>query len=142
MFAAAGMTSVPFVWHRRMINLKGYTPFTQAVMDFWPWPQGQGFRNASYWWSYILSHDERERLDLLLMMALLSQEIECLLLKHDQGLLERFAFSEQTIGFLHHIDSRTLSEYAEAVLAHWSAEQIALPSTLTTEQSETRQATA
>ncbi len=45
------------------------------VMDVTPWPKGHGFTGSDAWWQYMLSKDERRRLDNLMGVALLDEEI-------------------------------------------------------------------
>src|SRR5438270_754011 len=67
--------------------------YKNAVMDVFPWPNGKGFAGADLWWDYVLTLDERRRLDSLLGAALLDESIRQRLLKHDEALLTAFGIS-------------------------------------------------
>jgi hypothetical protein len=90
---------------------------SQSVIDLHPWPDGLGFQDSSSWWAYVRSRREAEKLDLLLTMALLSQDICRLLLTHDQTLFEAIQFSPQMIALLSEIDANTLPEFTTALAA-------------------------
>lgn len=96
--------------------------YSTAVIDIFPWQNGSGFANADTWWSYVLSQPEADRLDLLIGMALLSQEVCLLLLTHDRELLELFEFAEDTTQLLLEIEAHTLDEFAQAFRLKRSAE--------------------
>ena len=92
-------------------------------MDFVPWSMGQGFENADDWWAYIRSHTEQDKLDFLIMVALLSEEAALLLLKRDRTLMDRFSFSEPTLQLLSEIDAETLNEFARQLVARQIADE-------------------
>lgn len=96
--------------------------FTQAVLDYFPWPEGLGFRNTETWWRYVHEQTESDRLNLLMALALLSQEACALLLAGDHALLDRFGFSDETIQFLCAIDVETLTEFSQALEAWHSTD--------------------
>jgi|SRR4051794_14568797 len=95
---------------------------SQVVMDVLPWPAGRGFRGADAWWDYVLTKDERQRLDQLLGLALLDQSIcKRLLEGHDKSLFNKFGLSESTQNWLESIQANSLTELAEAIVAGPSA---------------------
>lgn len=88
------------------------------VMDVTPWPNGRGFSGADAWWNYVLSKDERRRIDQLLGMALLDPDIhDRLVERRDRTLFDAFQLSVETQAWLHAIPARTLPELAQAVVA-------------------------
>jgi hypothetical protein len=101
-----------------MARPKRYTP---GVIDIFPWHRGSGFANADVWWSYILSQTETERLDVLVEVALLNQEVCLLLLDHDRALLDLFEFSEETVRLIEMIEAKTLDEFAQAYVLRRSS---------------------
>lgn len=91
---------------------------SQVVMDVLPWPTGHGFRGATAWWDYVLTKDERQRLDQLLGLALLDANVqERLLQKREKSLFDRFGLSQATQRWLESIQANSLTEFAQAVLA-------------------------
>ncbi len=89
------------------------------VMDVTPWPKGQGFSGSSDWWDYILTKDERGRLDNLMGAALLDDSIRTRLLKDNDGsLFTRFGISEATQFWLRSIRADSLTELAQAIVAN------------------------
>lgn len=89
-----------------------------AVMDVSPWPQGHGFAGASVWWDYVLSKEERKRLDHLMGMALLDSTVrERLVYERDDSLLAAFGLCEETRQWLRSIRATSLTELAEAVVS-------------------------
>lgn len=91
---------------------------SQPVMDVFPWPHGLGFMGSRTWWRYVHRQTEFRKLELLLMTALLSDEIEGLLLAHDLTLFQAFQFSDQTIALLSGITAATVSAFTEALIRH------------------------
>ena len=85
-------------------------------MDIVPWSIGLGFQNADDWWHYVRTRTERDKLNLLLMVASLSEEVAQLLLSHDLELFDRFSLTEQTRHFLSEIEAKTLDEFAQQYL--------------------------
>jgi hypothetical protein len=85
---------------------------TPPVTDVVPWPQGAGFEGSDAWWAYVVRQPERQRLDLLLALALLDPEIEHLLLERNQALLERFQLSEATCCDLRRWNGADLTDLA------------------------------
>lgn len=88
-------------------------PKSPNVTDFFPWPQGSGFRGSQAWWRSILTLDEQSRLDMLLGLALLNPELEQRLLQHDESILTPFHFSEDTCNRLLEIQAGSLVEFAQ-----------------------------
>jgi hypothetical protein len=88
----------------------------KPTMDIMPWPDGEGFQGGTSWWDYVLSQNERDRLSILMMAALISEEVCNLLLKHDSGVLNTFGLSEQTIMLLSAISASTLAEFAQTLV--------------------------
>lgn len=90
----------------------------RPVMDISPWPQGQGFAGGKAWWDYMLSQDERKRLDHLMGVALLNDDIrERLVSQRDVALLVAFGLSEETQGWLRGIQATSLVELAQAIVS-------------------------
>src|SRR4051812_42933360 len=89
---------------------------SKSIIDIVPWSSGLGFEDADLWWDYVLSQPEQDRLDLLMAVALLSEDVALLLLKHDGDLLARFELTEQTIALLSEIEAITLKEFALAMI--------------------------
>ncbi len=88
------------------------------VMDVLPWPQGRGFSGATAWWDYVLSKEEKHRLDNLLGIALLDGDFcDRLVNKRDETLLSEFGFSEETRTWLRKIKANTLHELAQAIMS-------------------------
>ena len=88
------------------------------VMDVLLWPRGRGFTGASVWWEHVLSKDERQKLDNLLGMALLDEDV-CQRLVHqrDDALLTAFGLSEETRARVRAIRATTLAELAQAIIS-------------------------
>jgi hypothetical protein len=87
-------------------------------MDVLPWPNGHGFQGASEWWELVRSKEESKRLDNLMGLALLDEDICRRLLKeHDPSLFVAFGLAPETQAWLRTIKVATLAEFAEAVLA-------------------------
>jgi hypothetical protein len=89
---------------------------SKPTMDISPWPTGEGFQGAKAWWDYVLRHSEQDRLDFLILAALVSSEVRDLLLKHDLSLFEKFELSAKTIAHLSRIEAQTLEEFVQAML--------------------------
>lgn len=93
------------------------------VMDLSPWPKGQGFAGSDAWWQYMLSKDERRRLDNLMGVALLDEEIRGRLVdQRDDTLMEAFGLSTETQGWLRTIKANSLVELAQAIVSAPQAE--------------------
>lgn len=89
---------------------------SQPTIDLFPWPDGLGFKGAEEWWSYVCHQTEADKLDLLITMAHLSDEICTLLLKHDKDLFNRFQFSSCTLERLSTIQVNSLIDFATALV--------------------------
>jgi hypothetical protein len=88
------------------------------VMDVSPWPQGHGFTGSDTWWNYVLSKEEQRRLDQLLGVALLDDEVrERLVERRDTTLFEAFGLSMETQTWLCSVQAASLTELAQAVVA-------------------------
>jgi hypothetical protein len=88
------------------------------VMDVLPWPNGHQFAGARAWWDYVLSKDEKERLDNLMGIALLDEGVrERLVKQRDDSLLTAFGLSEETQAKLRGIQAGSLVELAQAIVA-------------------------
>lgn len=88
----------------------------KPILDIFPWPHGQGFTGRNAWWEYVLIQSEKQRLDFLLLAALLSSEVCELLLQNDKELFDAFDFSKETIALLSQIHAKTLDEFASELL--------------------------
>jgi hypothetical protein len=94
------------------------TQSNSVVMDVLPWPNGYGFTGSDAWWENTFAQSERERIDSLLGLALLDNNVcEQLVVKRDSSLLEAFDLSEDTQRWLLGIKASTLKEFAQDVLA-------------------------
>jgi hypothetical protein len=94
------------------------------VMDVFPWPRGKGFSGGTEWWDYVMTKDERKRLDNLIGLALLDIDIcRRLLDEHDETLYTAFRLSYPTQCWLQTLNASSLTELAEAIMVY--AEQIA-----------------
>jgi hypothetical protein len=89
---------------------------SKAVMDIVPLPNGQGFLGGNLWWEYVRSQDESAKLEVLITLATLSEEVWISLLAHNIALLKAFAFSEETIAMLSEINADTVEGFAQAIL--------------------------
>jgi hypothetical protein len=88
------------------------------TMDVLPWPNGHGFQGANVWWDHVRSKEERKRLDNLMGLALLDEDVcRRLLQDRDSGLFTAFGLSLETQAWLRAINAATLVELAEAILA-------------------------
>lgn len=88
------------------------------TMDILPWPQGHGFQGTSAWWDYLRSKEERKRLDNLMGLALLDEDICRRLLKdRDPSLFTAFGLTAETQAWLRSIKATTLIELAEAIIS-------------------------
>lgn len=87
-----------------------------AVMDVLPWPRGRGFTGAGAWWKDVLSRDEGQRLDNLMGMALLDEDI-CQRLVHgkDDSLMAAFSLSKEMQVRLRTTQVSSLAELAQAL---------------------------
>ncbi|MEO8608796.1 MAG: hypothetical protein ABI690_12975 [Chloroflexota bacterium] len=88
---------------------------SKSAIDITPWPTGEGFQGNKDWWEYVWTQKEVDRLDSLLLAALLSREICTLLLNHDEALLKAFNLSEETVTHLSQIEAQTLEGFVQAM---------------------------
>ncbi len=89
-----------------------------VVMDVLPWPSGYGFTGGDSWWRHVFSQSERERLDNLIGLALLDNQVcEQLVTKRDPTLLSVFGLSKQTQDWLKSLQAGTLKELAQLIVA-------------------------
>jgi hypothetical protein len=89
-----------------------------VVMDVLPWPGGYGFAGRDNWWRHVFSQSERERLDNLIGLALLDNQVcEQLVTKRDPALLSVFGLSKQTQDWLKGLQASTLKELAQLIVA-------------------------
>ena len=80
-------------------------------------PSAKAFQGSQEWWEYVLSRDERKRLDHLFGMALLDETIcRRLLVERDESLLVAFELSERTKQFIRKVNAASLSDLAQAVI--------------------------
>jgi hypothetical protein len=86
---------------------------SKPTIDISPWPTGEGFQGGGAWWEYVRSQGEAERLDALMLTALLNTEVAGRLLKHDERLFEMFGLSDQTITSLCQIEAISLESFAQ-----------------------------
>src|SRR5258707_15280872 len=94
-------------WHIQKQNLMSINHIA-PVIDIYPWPNGLGFSGRKEWWLYVARQNEKDKLDLLIMMAHLNETICRLLLAHDKELLDRFHFSDCTLEQLSTIQANSL----------------------------------
>ena len=95
-----------------------------VVMDVKPWPAGQGFAGGAEWWDYVLSGDEKARIDSLMSAAMLDSSLkERLLNGVDVELLKAFKLTEPTIKLLGRIQAATLTEFAQCVVSTLKLDQ-------------------
>ena|SRR5579859_4828586 len=88
------------------------------VMDVLPWPDGYGFSGSGAWWEYVLSKDEQRRLDNLMCLALLDEDIQVrLVIERDDSLMATFGLSEATRAWLHSLQATSLTELAQAIVS-------------------------
>lgn len=88
------------------------------TMDVLPWPAGHGFQGTDSWWELVRSKEERKRLDNLMGLALLDEDISRRLLKdRDASLFAAFGLAQETQLWLRSIKATTLVEFAEAILS-------------------------
>ena len=88
------------------------------VMDVLPWPQGHGFSGTGTWWEYVMNKEERARLDSLMGIALLDDDVcKRLVNDRDDNLLEAFGLSEKTCNWLHAIQATSLTELPQKLVS-------------------------
>lgn len=90
------------------------------VMDLHPWPESTGFQGTQEWWAYVLSKDEKKRLDHLLGAALLDNRTrQRLVNERDESLLNAYGFSEMTKQWIRAIDAESLTDFARAIVTSY-----------------------
>ena len=90
----------------------------KPVMDVLPWPSGRGFRGGASWWDYVMSKDERRRLDTLMGLALLDADVHDRLVHlRDESLFSAFGLSYETQLWLQNLEVTSLVELAQAIVA-------------------------
>lgn len=88
------------------------------VMDVTPWPNGQGFSGSSQWWDYVMQKEEKQRLDNLMGIALLDEDVRKRLVHdRDSSLFTAFGLSKETQNWLRAIPATTLFELAKAIVS-------------------------
>lgn len=87
------------------------------TIDLYPWPTGLGFNGSAAWWAYVAKQTEEDKLELLIILASLNENVCQLLLAHDQELFNEFQLSLQTIDRLCGIYADSLSDFAAALVA-------------------------
>jgi hypothetical protein len=88
------------------------------VIDISPWPNGYGFQGASDWWNYVLSQEESKRLDNLMGLALLDEDLRRRLVhERDTSLFNAFKLAPPTQAWLKSIKATTLTELAQEIVA-------------------------
>ncbi len=108
------------------VNIVEQTP----VMDVLPWPRGRGFSGGKNWWQYVLSKEERRRLDNLMGIALLDEDVRDRLVKHrDRSLLDAFGICEETQSWLRSVQAGNLVELAQAIVSGPHSEPARLAAT-------------
>jgi len=89
---------------------------SKLVMDVLPWPQGHGFTGTAAWWDHVGKQDEQKRLDNLMGLALLDEDVRDRLLDGtDDSLLTAFGLSEETRTRLRTVQATSLTDLAQAI---------------------------
>jgi len=92
-------------------------------MDVSPWPEGRGFAGASTWWEFVMGKEEKQRLDSLMGVALLDDDVRYRLVnERDSSLLSAFGLSKETQSWLREIKAGTLAEFAQAIVSRAQTE--------------------
>ncbi len=95
-------------------------PPEEMVLDITSWSGKRGFRGADEWWSYVRNQDERRRLDHLLGVALLDENVRHRLVDaRDEDLLSAFGLSESTKWWIITLKANSLSDIAKEVAANF-----------------------
>lgn len=88
------------------------------VMDVSPWPEGRGFAGGEGWWEYVMTKEEKRRLDNLMGLALLDDDVrDKLVAKRDRSLYDAFGLSAETQAWLSRLKVGSLTELAQAIVA-------------------------
>jgi len=92
----------------------------EMVLDITSWTGKRGFTGADEWWNYVRNQDERRRLDHLLGVALLDENVRNRLVNvRDDALLTAFGLSESTKWWIVTLTATSLSDIAKAVAANF-----------------------
>ena len=87
-------------------------------MDISPWPRGRGFSGGNAWWDYLHDQDEQKRLDNLMGVALLDDNVRDKLLNNqDDTVLEAFGLSEETRRWIRTLQPASLVDLAQAIVS-------------------------
>jgi hypothetical protein len=90
------------------------------VLDITSWSGKRGFSGADEWWNYVRNQDERRRLDHLLGVALLDENVRRRLVdSRDEALLTAFGLSESTKWWIVTLRANSLSDIAKEVAANF-----------------------
>lgn len=90
------------------------------VLDITSWSGKRGFSGAAEWWNYVRDQDERRRLDHLLGVALLDENVRHRLVNaRDEALLSAFGLSESTKWWMMTLPATSLSDIAREVAANF-----------------------
>lgn len=88
------------------------------VMDVLPWPTGHGFSGSGTWWEYVLEKEEKRRLDNLMGIALLDEDVRHRLVKErDSSLFTAFGLSPETQSWIRALPANSLTELAQAIVS-------------------------
>lgn len=88
------------------------------VMDVLPWPSGHGFTGVNAWWDYVMTKEERQRLDNLMGLALLDENVcDRLIIERDETLMKAFGLSTETQTWLRGVEATSLTELAQAIIS-------------------------
>lgn len=80
----------------------------------------RGFTGADEWWSHVRNQDEHRRLDNLLGVALLDENVRRRLVDNrDDELLNAFGLSESTKWWIGTLSASSLSDIAREVAANF-----------------------
>ncbi|MEQ8677809.1 MAG: hypothetical protein RIC84_31650 [Aggregatilineales bacterium] len=92
----------------------------EMVLDTTSWSGKRGFNGADEWWSYVRNQDERRRLDHLLGVALLDENVRHRLVNiRDEDLLSAFGLSEPTKCWIITLKATSLSDIAKEVASNF-----------------------
>lgn len=101
------------------MNNKHKSP-DEMVLDITSWLGKRGFHGADEWCNYVRNQDERRRLDHLLGVALLDENIRHRLVDtRDEALLTAFGLSESTRRWIITLHANSLTDIASEVAANF-----------------------
>lgn len=90
----------------------------RLVMDVSPWPNGRGFSGRDNWLEHVESRTEQEKIDHMMGLALIDQDVRQRLVKErDDSLLSAFGLSDATRNWLRLLKADSLDELAQAIVA-------------------------